>query len=207
MNLDDALRQIALAGDLNVDDLIGFAAEDTYPARGEGNWSGMAPFAAEVKVLYALIRALRPATVVEIGTNDGCSTMHILAALKANGKGKLISIDIEPSAGRLVPDDLRDRLTLVTGDALTVDLPKRFDFAFEDGEHSYEFTSAVLSRIKAGNPRAIVAHDYLMHHTYPDGFDVERAFVDTLGDAAFGLTVEDAFPGLGFWFNPAKASR
>lgn len=202
MNLSDALRQIAEAGGLDADALISFAAEDTLPGRGE--YSAMSVFADEAKILYALVRALRPSVMVEVGTNSGCSTAHILAALEANGNGKLYSVDIDPGAGSGIPDELRGRLTLVTGDVHQVELPKRADMVFEDSDHSYEGTRACIEKMKALNPRLILCHDYFMHRTYTDGFDVERAFVDALGDAAFGVEVDGAFPGIGVWFNPSK---
>ena len=58
---------------------------------------------------YAIVRALRPARVVETGTHDGLGSTAILAALKRNGSGELISIDPQPGTGWLVPDELRER--------------------------------------------------------------------------------------------------
>jgi hypothetical protein len=58
---------------------------------------------------YAIVRALRPARVVETGTHDGLGSTAILAALERNGSGELISIDPQPGTGWLVPDHLRGR--------------------------------------------------------------------------------------------------
>jgi hypothetical protein len=58
---------------------------------------------------YAIVRALRPARVVETGTHDGLGSTAILAALEKNGSGELISIDPQPGTGWLVPDHLRPR--------------------------------------------------------------------------------------------------
>jgi predicted O-methyltransferase YrrM len=49
---------------------------------------------AEGAALYFLVRALRPATVVETGTANGVSTTYLLAALEHNGAGRLVSIDL-----------------------------------------------------------------------------------------------------------------
>jgi predicted O-methyltransferase YrrM len=99
----------------------------------------------EGALLYALVRALRPATVVETGTANGASTTYLLAALARNDNGRMVSIDLpffteagelqgfvegstidlydaspvptgkEP--GWMVPDDLRGRWELRLGDA------------------------------------------------------------------------------------------
>lgn len=43
--------------------------------------------------MYALIREFKPETIVETGVYNGVSTLSILAALEANGSGRLYSID------------------------------------------------------------------------------------------------------------------
>lgn len=199
MRLDEALRQIAQDGNLNADTLIAFAAEDTVGGRDTGHWDGMSTFEAEGQILYALIRVLRPAQVVEIGVDSGGTTTHILSALEANGEGHLYSVDIKEGVGAKVPEHLRHRWTLHIGDALTTDLPDRADFIFEDGEHSYDFTFNVLSRLKDLNPRIILSHDALTHLTY-GGFDVLRAFTDALETDRTVLT-DGSIAGLAYWFN------
>ncbi len=49
--------------------------------------------------LYALVRILRPAHVIETGVSSGVSSAHFLAALRRNGRGTLHSIDF-PTAQR-----------------------------------------------------------------------------------------------------------
>jgi len=114
-------------------------------------------------VLYAITRALRPEFVVETGVANGSSTYYFLAALEANGKGRLSSIDLPPGQdlnseyrradaidvakghepGWLVPEQLRSRWELHLGDTRVV-LPKvlaslpPLDFFFHDSEHTYE---------------------------------------------------------------------
>jgi hypothetical protein len=67
---------------------------------------------------YVLVRAVRPAVVVETGVWQGLSSWTLLAALDANGSGELVSIDFPPldpaqqvEVGHLVPDELRGRWT------------------------------------------------------------------------------------------------
>jgi predicted O-methyltransferase YrrM len=46
------------------------------------------PVAPDVgRLLYALVRASRPETVVEFGTSFGISTFHLAAAVTDNGRG------------------------------------------------------------------------------------------------------------------------
>jgi hypothetical protein len=49
--------------------------------------------------LYALVRLLRPAHVVEVGVSSGVSSAYLLAALEKNGGGTLHSVDL-PSRPR-----------------------------------------------------------------------------------------------------------
>ena len=48
---------------------------------------------------YALIRIVQPQLVVETGTDKGLGAAVILQALKRNGHGKLITIDINQKSG------------------------------------------------------------------------------------------------------------
>lgn len=102
-------------------------------------------------VLYLICRVLRPEAVVETGVADGYSSCLILAALEANGKGRLVSIDlpnqpgeeIDHPTGWLVPERLRPRWELAIGDAREI-LPSllarlgTIGLFFHDSLHSYE---------------------------------------------------------------------
>ncbi len=48
--------------------------------------------------LYAIVRSLKPETVLETGVASGLASAYILLALRQNKKGKLYSIDL-PSEG------------------------------------------------------------------------------------------------------------
>src|SRR5262245_29850829 len=45
------------------------------------------------RLLYALVRANRPNMIVEFGTSFGLSAIHLAAALRDNGAGKLITTE------------------------------------------------------------------------------------------------------------------
>jgi hypothetical protein len=99
---------------------------DTLLSRGAG-----VAFTRELPqgaLLYLIVRATRPAKVVETGVRPGYSTAWILAALDANREGELISLGPGPTAGRasgvrdvsvgqFVPPTLRTRWTLALGNS------------------------------------------------------------------------------------------
>lgn len=201
MNLTEALTEIARAGDLNPAELIAYAAEDTIGGRDTGQWRGDSFFADEGRVLYALIRALKPESVLEIGTAEGCSATHILTALEKNQRGHLTSIDIDTDAGVKIPAALRKRWTFVNEDALTADLPAA-SVVFEDGDHHYPFATAILKRIQTLNPRVLLSHDMYSHETYGEAFQVLNAWRDVMG-VVTGVKIDHAFTGLGYHFNGA----
>jgi len=59
----------------------------------EGGRSVYAQFRAPLE-LYAIVRAIQPELVLETGVSSGVSSAHLLLGLKANGRGRLISIDL-----------------------------------------------------------------------------------------------------------------
>ena len=48
-------------------------------------------------LLYMLARGCQARTIVEFGTSFGISTLHLAAALRDNGGGRLITTEFEPS--------------------------------------------------------------------------------------------------------------
>ncbi|WP_216373074.1 class I SAM-dependent methyltransferase [Streptomyces tailanensis] len=51
---------------------------------------------------YALVRALRPAHIVETGTDKGLGTCVLAAAVRRNGAGRVTTIDVNPCSGYLI---------------------------------------------------------------------------------------------------------
>ena len=96
--------------------------------------------AAGGQLLYTLVRATRPATVVEFGTSFGISTLHLAAAVRDNGTGRVITTELNEdkvAAARrtFVETGLDDVITVLEGDARDtlagVDAPA--DFVLLDG--------------------------------------------------------------------------
>ncbi|MGP9811347.1 O-methyltransferase [Rhodopseudomonas sp. NSM] len=92
-------------------------------------------------LLYMLARSRRAATIVEFGTSFGISTLHLAAALRDNGGGRLITTEFEPSKlvrakANLAAGGLADLVEFREGDALRTlraDLPERIDLVLLDG--------------------------------------------------------------------------
>lgn len=92
-------------------------------------------------LLYALARATRAHEVVEFGTSFGLSTIHLAAALRDNGGGRLIGSEFEPAKAararaHLAEAGLADLVEVREGDAvetLARELPARIDLVLLDG--------------------------------------------------------------------------
>lgn len=74
-------------------------------------------------LLYMLARSIGARTAVEFGTSFGISTLHIAAALKDNGGGRLITTEFEPSKiaharNNLRAANLHELVEIREGDAL-----------------------------------------------------------------------------------------
>ena len=92
------------------------------------------------RLLYMLARSVCARNIVEFGTSFGISTLHIVAALRDNGGGRLIGSEFEPSKIKrarenLAAGSLSDLVEIREGDALETlasDLDT-IDFVLLDG--------------------------------------------------------------------------
>jgi predicted O-methyltransferase YrrM len=95
-------------------------------------------------LMYALIRASRPSTIVEFGTSFGISTIFLAAAVRDNGIGKVITTEfiaekVATARLNLTEAGLVDLIEFRAGDAIQTlqePLPGPVDFLFLDGEKS-----------------------------------------------------------------------
>lgn len=103
------------------------------------------PVSKETAVLlYTLARSMNARNIVEFGTSFGVSTLHLAAALRDNGGGRLIGSEFEPSKvaqarGHLTEGGLADLVEIREGDAMTTlasDLPESIDLLLLDGAKS-----------------------------------------------------------------------
>ncbi|ULU23878.1 O-methyltransferase [Dyella terrae] len=111
-------------------------------------------------LLYMLGRGGRAQTIVEFGTSFGISTLHMAAALRDNGGGRLITTEFESSKVKrarenLVAGGLADLVEIREGDALqtlAVDLPEHIDLLLLDGAKALypEILHLLESRLRPG---------------------------------------------------------
>lgn len=123
------------------------------------------PVAPEVgRLFYQLVRAKRPKLVVEFGTSFGLSALHIAAALRDNGEGRLIATELEAAKvararAHFVEAGLENRIELREGDALdTLRDVSNIDLLLLDGWKSLYL--AVLRQLEPGlSPGCLVLAD------------------------------------------------
>nr|WP_298726441.1 O-methyltransferase [uncultured Steroidobacter sp.] len=111
-------------------------------------------------LLYMLARSIRATTIVEFGTSFGISTLHLAAALRDNGGGRLITTEFESSKVARARENLRaggvlDLVEIREGDALQtlrVDLPETVDLLLLDGAKALypEILGLVEDRLRPG---------------------------------------------------------
>lgn len=153
-------------------------------------------------LLYTIIRKYKPEIVVETGVALGASSAYILCAMQENGKGHLYSIDLPPykshtiienaeegihvledgqkhcindgyMVGGLVPEYLKERWTLISGDAKK-ELPtllnkvESVSIFFHDSLHTYEHMmfeyDAAWPHITEGG--LLISHDVLWNEAF-----------------------------------------
>ena len=131
-------------------------------------------FAFQRILLYVLVRALRPARILETGVYYGGNTVFLLKGLHDNGEGALVSIDLPDSKavpatrhpgvgdtelyqphirpGFLIPEELEAPWQFIEGSSLDVipTLEGAFDFYIHDSEHSYNF---LYQELTAASPK------------------------------------------------------
>lgn len=111
-------------------------------------------------LLYMLARSSQARAIVEFGTSFGISTLHLAAALRDNGGGRLITTEFEPTKvararQNLTDGGLIDLVEIREGDALetlSTDLPERIDLLLLDGAKALypEILNLVESHLRPG---------------------------------------------------------
>nr|WP_221045008.1 class I SAM-dependent methyltransferase [Mycobacterium senriense]BCZ21522.1 putative O-methyltransferase, family 3 [Mycobacterium senriense] len=92
------------------------------------------------RLLYSLVRATRPATIVEFGMSFGISAVHLAAAVRDNGTGRVVTTElsdtkIAAAKQTFAETGLDDVITILEGDALSTlaDVAGPVDFVLLDG--------------------------------------------------------------------------
>ncbi len=93
------------------------------------------------RLLYMLARGSNARNIVEFGTSFGVSTIHLAAAIRDNGGGRVIGTEFEPTKVARARENLQsaglaDLVEIREGDALTTlskGLPETIDLVLLDG--------------------------------------------------------------------------
>lgn len=220
MNLVETLQLIALQIETDPGALIQFASEDMiggyHPDAAQSKWMIGSVWEVEGKILYALVRALQPAHVVEIGSLRGCSTTHLATALDVNGRGRITSVDVSGDTRDQFPKHLEALHTAVTGDGLewlAGQDDASIDLLFEDSSHGEAMCMAVATLAKdkltpggllilhdAAHDKAIIAPGHAIDS--PVGAEVRRGLDRAIeGEYRVYLT-EPSDCGFALWQRP-----
>lgn len=150
------------------------------------------------RLLYALVRAARPATVVEFGMSFGISAIHLASAVRDNGSGRVVTTELSASkiaaAKRTFTETgLDDVITILEGDALSTleGLDGPVDFVLLDGWKDLYLPVIKLlePRLSAGvlvvadNASAPDMQPYLDYVRNPDNDYVSFNFAVREGDS------------------------
>lgn len=112
-------------------------------------------------LLYMLARSTRARAIVEFGTSFGISTLHLAAALRDNGGGRLIGTEFEPAKiaqarANIAEAGFSDLVEIRAGDALETlagNLPETVELVLLDGaKNLYPAILALLEpRLRPGS--------------------------------------------------------
>lgn len=144
------------------------------------------------RLLYMLARGSKARSIVEFGTSFGLSTLHLAAALRDNGGGRLIATEFEPLKAARARENLKegglsDLVELREGDALqtlAADLPDTIDLVLLDGAKALypDILKLVETHLRPGAfivaDNADHSPEYLARVRARDGGYVSTAFGD-----------------------------
>jgi predicted O-methyltransferase YrrM len=137
------------------------------------------------ELLYNLVRAVRPAMVVEFGMSFGISTLYLAAAVRDNGTGRVITTElskdkIAATRRTFTETGLDDLITMLEGDARDTlrGLDDPADFVLLDGwkELCLPVLRLLEPRLRPGT--LVVADDV--------GLSSLRPYLDYVRDPANG---------------------
>lgn len=147
-DLNEVCQAIQEAFGLSAAELLEYCKQAPHADRvGDSVWPIGSVFPNEHRLLYGLVRYLKPTFAIEAGCYCGCSTTAILSAMRANRTGELMSLDIIADMGNRVPSELRAQWNPVIYDAakflVGLTPPSFVNFFFEDTEHTRESTHSI----------------------------------------------------------------
>jgi len=126
------------------------------------------------RLLYTLVRASRPSTIIEFGMSLGISAIHLASAVRDNGSGRVVTTELSAAkvatAKRTFTETgLDDLITVLEGDALTTlaDIDGPIGFVLLDGWKDLYLPVTKLLEPKLSPGALIVADNTSMDDTRP----------------------------------------
>ena len=126
------------------------------------------------RLLYSLVRAARPSTIVEFGMSFGISAIHLASAVRDNGIGRVVTTEL--SAAKIAAAKktfaevgLDDLIIVLEGDALDTlaSLDGSVDFVLLDGWKELYLPIVKLLEPRLSTGTLIVADNTEMADTKP----------------------------------------
>jgi predicted O-methyltransferase YrrM len=126
------------------------------------------------RLLYSLVRATRPTTIVEFGMSFGISAIHLASAVRDNGSGRVVTTElsaakIAAAKKNFAETGLDDLITVLEGDALTTlaGLEGSVDFVLLDGWKELYLPVIKLLEAQLSPGTLVVADNTEMADTQP----------------------------------------
>jgi predicted O-methyltransferase YrrM len=126
------------------------------------------------RLLYALVRATRPQTVVEFGMSLGLSGIHLASAVHDNGSGRVVTtemsaVKIATAKKNFADAGISQVITVLEGDALETlkTLEGKVDFVLLDGWKEFYLPVLQLLEPRFSPGTLIVADNTNMPETQP----------------------------------------
>jgi len=126
------------------------------------------------RLLYSLVRATRPSTIVEFGMSLGISAIHLASAVRDNGSGRVVTTELSAAKvaaakKNFADTGLDDLITVLEGDALTTlaSLDGPVDFVLLDGWKELYLPVIKLLESQLSPGALIVADNTEMADTRP----------------------------------------
>lgn len=174
---DDAATEAAVADLSDAERMAMMRSKTAYrDLYGRLRHAALAVSPETGRLLYMLARAGRARAIVEFGTSFGISTLHLAAALRDNGGGRLITTEFEPSKAararrNLEAAGLADLVEIREGDALqtlATGLPDGIDLVLLDGAKPLYPEILALVEDRLGGGAVIVADNAGFSPAYLD---------------------------------------
>jgi predicted O-methyltransferase YrrM len=180
----EADAQMPMLGEMFGKDAV--PAESNAQARADALSEFYLPVTPEAgRLLYTLVRASRPATVVEFGMSLGISAIHLASAVRDNGEGRVVTTELNAEKVAVASKNfsdagLDDVITVLHGDALetlaSVEGP--IQFVLLDG-----WKDLYVEVLKLLEPRLAPGALVVADNTSMEGL---RPYVDYVRDPANG---------------------